>query len=112
MPIEFEVPTLHIQVQERLPEHESRLIRAEQLLTLDEERLVSERRMERGQLWEKAFVDRHVQRDRAALREGSPVLVFVTHSSLIPGKLKLRWSWPYWLLKEHIGAFPLGTLDG
>ena len=50
MPIEFEVPTLRIQVQERLPEHASRLLHVEQLLTLDKERLESESRLERDQL--------------------------------------------------------------
>ena len=68
--------------------------------------------MERDQLRRKAFVDRHTQLDRATLREGSPVLVFTTRSGLMPDKLKLRRSGPYWLLKEHAEAFQLGTLDG
>ena len=71
MPIEFEIPTLQIQVQEQLPEHKYQLIRAEQLLILNEERLDSEHRLERNQLWRKAFVNRHAQRDHATLRENA-----------------------------------------
>ena len=36
MPIEFEIPNLRIQIQERLLEHASQLIRAQKLLELDE----------------------------------------------------------------------------
>ena len=90
MPIQFETPTLCIQIQERLPKHESQLIRAEEFLALDEQRLDSECRVERDQLWWTAFVDRHSQRDRATLQEGPPVLVFSSCSGLMPNKLKLR----------------------
>ena len=41
MPIEFLVPNLRIQVQDRLPEIESEQIRLEQLLNLDEARVRS-----------------------------------------------------------------------
>ena len=40
------------------------------------------------------------------------VLVFATLSGLMPRKLKLRWSGPYWILKEYHDAFQLGTQDG
>ena len=50
MPIEFKIPTVRIQVQEWLPEHASRLLRMEQLLTLDEELLESECHLERDQV--------------------------------------------------------------
>ena len=90
MPIEFEIPTLRIQIQERLPEHASRLLPAEHPLTLDEDCLASGCRLEREQLRRKAFVDCHAQKDRTMLKAGSPVLVFVTCLGLMLGKLKLR----------------------
>mgnify|MGYP000344267829 CR=1 FL=1 len=76
MPIEFVIPTLRIQIHERLLEDESQLICAKKLLGLDEQRLDSERHVERDQLRRKAFVDCHSQQDCAAPWEGSPVLVF------------------------------------
>ena len=111
MPIEFEVPSLRIQVQERLPEDELRITRAEQLLRLDKEKFHSERRLEREHLRHKAFVDRHGRRNVETLRVGTFALVFSTCSGLMSGKLKLRWSGPFWITNTRASAFQLGTLD-
>ena len=105
IPVAFEVPSLRIQVQEHLPEHASQLIKAQKLLELDGKKMDSERHIKHDQLFGKAFVD-------PAVWEGSPVLVFSSRSGLMLGKLKLRWSGPFWITKEHAGAFQLNTLDG
>ena len=57
MPIEFQIPSLRIQVRERMPEEESEQIRLQQLLALGETRVNSLAALELEQLRRKAFVD-------------------------------------------------------
>ena len=99
MPIEFEIPSLHIKIQERLHEHASQLIGAQKLLALDEQRVDNERCVECDQLRRKTFVERYSRHDQITLREGSPVLVFSSRSGLMPRKLKLWWSGPFLIMK-------------
>ena len=57
MPIEFQVPSLRVQVKERLPEFKSEQYRLEQLLELGEHRVASMAQLEQCQRQHKAFVD-------------------------------------------------------
>ena len=59
MPIEFQVPSLRVQVKERLHEAQSEQYRLEQLLELGEQRVTSMAQLEQRQRQRKAFVDRH-----------------------------------------------------
>ena len=59
MPIEFQVPSLQIQIREQLPESQFEQIRLQKLLELGEYRLRSMTVLEQEQRWLKAFVDRH-----------------------------------------------------
>ena len=43
---------------------------------------------------------------------GKPVLVFQTRMGKMPGKLRFRWTGPYWLTREYNGSYQLGTLAG
>ena len=57
MPIEFQKPSLRIQVWERMPEGDSEQIRLQQLLALGETRVNSLTALELDQQRRKAFVD-------------------------------------------------------
>ena len=59
MPIEFQIPSLRIQVKERLSEKESEKIRLATLCELEEHRISSLLQLELEQRRRKAFVDRH-----------------------------------------------------
>ena len=43
---------------------------------------------------------------------GKPVLVFQTRMGKMPGKLRFRWTGPYWITREFNGSYQLGTLVG
>ena len=57
MPIEFQVPTLRVQVTERLDEVKSEQVRKQQLLLLEESRIQAMLALEQKQRQTKAFVD-------------------------------------------------------
>jgi hypothetical protein len=62
-------------------------------------------------LW-KAFVDRHRKRNEERFGIGKAVLLFQSQSGLMPGKLRLRWTGPYSIVKSENGMYQLGTLSG
>ena len=43
-------------------------------------------------------------------RIGKTVLVFQTRMGKIPGKLRFRWTGPFWITREFNGSYQLGTL--
>ena len=45
-------------------------------------------------------------------QDGRPVLVFQKWSRLMPGKLKLQWVGPYWIINGKYSTYSLGTLNG
>ena len=57
--IEFQTPSLWVQVTERLPESQSEQYQLEQLLELGENQLASMAQREQRPRQHKAFVDRH-----------------------------------------------------
>ena len=112
MPVEFQVPSLRIQIRERLPEKQSEHARLQQLLELGEIRVHSMTILEREQRRRKAFVDRHRRIREKDFTIGGPVLVFQTRMGQMPGKLRFRWTGPYWIVDAENGTFTLGTLAG
>ena len=76
MPVEFQIPSLHIQVKERMTEEASERIRLQQLLALGETRVHSLAVLELDQQRRKAFVDRHRGRNEEMFGEGKAMLVF------------------------------------
>ena len=98
MHVEFQIPSLRIQVRERMPEEESQQLRLEQLLALGETRVKSLAALELEQLRRKAFVDRHRGRNEEEFEIGRAVLVFQTCMGKMPGKLRFRWTGPYWIV--------------
>jgi hypothetical protein len=81
----------------------------EQLLRLEEDRIRSMEAMEHEQRLRKAFVDRHRKRNEERFGIGKAVLLFQSRSGLMPGKLRLRWTGPYWIVKSDNGMYQLGT---
>jgi hypothetical protein len=67
---------------------------------------------EHEQQLRKAFVDRHRKRNEQKFSKGKAVLLFQSRSGLMPGKLWLRWTGPYWIVNEDSGTYQLGTLFG
>jgi hypothetical protein len=112
MPSEFIVPSLRIQSENRLNESKSEQARVEQLLRLEEDRIRSMEAMEHEQWLRKAFVDRHRKRNEERFGIGKAVFLFQSRSGLMPGKLRLRWTGPYWIVKSENGTYQLGTLSG
>ena len=43
---------------------------------------------------------------------GKPVLLFQTRMGNMPGKLRFRWTGPFWITKEYNASYQLGTLSG
>ena len=76
MPLEFQIPSLRIQVKERMTEEDSEQIHLQQLLALGETRVHSLAVLELDQQRRKAFVDRHRGRNEEMFGEGKAVLVF------------------------------------
>ena len=91
MPIEFQVPSLRIQVRERLNEKESETIQLAALCKLEEHRIASLLQLEVKQRRRKAFVYRHWRGNEKNLRIGKPVLVVHTQMSSMSGKLQFQW---------------------
>ena len=68
--------------------------------------------MELEQRQRKAFVDRHRKGNEKMFGIGKPVLVFQTRMGKMSGKLRFRWTGPYWITREFNGSYQLGTLAG
>ena len=112
MPVEFQIPSLRIQVRERMTEGASEQIHLQQLLALSETRVNFLVALDLDQQRRKAFVDRHRGRNEEKFGEGKAVLVFQTRMGKMPGKLRFRWTGPYWIVAAEKGTFTLGTLAG
>ena len=111
MPVEFQVPSLRIQIRERLPEEQSEHARLQQLLESGEIRVRSMAILEQEQRLRKTLnVDRHRNTREKDFMVGRPVLVFQTRMGQMPGKLRFHWTCPYWIEGAENGTFSLGTL--
>ena len=90
MPIEFQVPSLCIQIHERLLEGQSEQILPQQLLELGKARVRSIAILEHKQQRRKAFVDRHCGNSEKHFKIGKAVLVFQIRMGQMSGKLQFR----------------------
>ena len=95
-----------------MPEGASEQVRLQQLLALGETWVNSLATLELDQQHRKVFVDRHRGRNEVDFGEGKVVLVFQTRMGKMPGKLRFRWTGPYWIVVAEKGTFTLGTLAG
>jgi hypothetical protein len=74
------------------------------MLRLEEDRIRSMEAMEHEQRLRKAFVDHHWKRNEERFGIGKAVLLFQSRSDLMPGKLRLWWTGPYWIVKADNGT--------
>ena len=95
-----------------MSEKESEKIRLATLYELEEHRIASLLQLELEQRRRKTFVDRHRQGNEREFGIGKPVLVFQTRMGNMQGKLRFRWTGPFWITKEYNGSYQLGTLAG
>jgi hypothetical protein len=79
-------------------------------LGLEEERIRSMEALEHEQRLRKAFVDHHRKRNEQKFGRGK-VILLQSRSGLMPGKLRLRWMGPSWIINEESGMYQLGTLS-
>jgi hypothetical protein len=93
-------------------ESDSEQLRVERLLELEEDHIRSREDLEHEQWLRKAFVDRHRKWNEQKFGIGKAVLLFQSRSGLMPSKLQLCWTGPYWILHEENGTYQLGTLSG
>ena len=110
MPVEFQVPSLRIQVRDRLSEDKFEQIWLQQLLELGKARVHSMAILEQEKRRQKAFMDWHRHACEKDFAVGKAVLVFQTRMGQMPGKLRFRWTGPYWIVGAENGMFQLGTL--
>ena len=110
MPIEFQIPSLQVQVKEMLPESQCEQYRLEQLLELGEKRVASMAQLEQRQWQCKAFVDWHRKGTEKSFSLGKPMLVFQTRLDAMLGKLRFRWTGPFWIIGKFNDTFQLSTL--
>ena len=87
MPIEFQVPSLRVQVKERLLEAQSEQYQLEQLLELGNDRIASMAQLEQCQRQWKAFVDRHRKGLEKELAIGKPVRASYDFGGPVPSGL-------------------------
>ena len=87
MPVDFHIPSLRIQVKERMSEEASERIRLQQLLALGETWVRSLAILELDQQRRRAFMDRHHGRNAKLFSVGKVVLMFQTGMGKMPGKL-------------------------
>ena len=88
MPVDFHIPSLRIQVKERMSEEASERIRLQQLLALGETWVRSLAILELDQQRRRAFMDRHRGQNEKVYAIGKTVLVFQTRMGKMPGKLR------------------------
>ena len=85
MAMEFQIPSLRVQVKERMTEEASERIRESAIGKTQVHNLAV---LELYQQRRKAFVDRHRGRNEKMIGEGKAVLVFQTRMGKMPGKLR------------------------
>ena len=95
-----------------MTEGASEQIRLQQLLALGETWVNSLAAVELDQQQRNAFVDRHRRRNKENFGKGRAVLVFQTRMGKMLGKLRFRWTGPYWIVAAEKRTFTFGTLAG
>ena len=57
-------------------------------------------------------MDRHRHGNEKEFGIEKTVLVFLTRMGNMSGKLRFRWTGPFWITREFNGSYQLGTLAG
>ena len=100
VPVEFEVPTLRVSVEERMTPDQSSVERAYQLEELEEAREDASGQVQRRQAQVKKHHDKKLKKP-AHLHVGDLVLLYDSRYAHFPGKLHTRWLGPYVLRQVY-----------
>ena len=92
MPIEFQDPSLRLQVVEQLNEDESEQHRLRKLVELEEARLHNLWQLKHDQRRRKAFVDRHHHNNEKLFEVDKTVMLFQTKMGQMLGNLRFPWT--------------------
>ena len=106
MLVEFQVPTLRVQVTEM------EWVQKEQLLVLEESRLQAMCALEQKQRLPRTFVDWHRRQKEKSFAVGKPVLVFQNKMGSMLGKLRFWWIRPFWIVDDCNGIYQVVSLSG
>ncbi|GMQ02073.1 hypothetical protein CsSME_00048471 [Camellia sinensis var. sinensis] len=114
LPLEVQIPSLRVAIQESLTEDESARVRLAELETLDERRLYAQQNLE---IYQQRMANAFNKRVRLrSFKKGDLVLMVRTPivvSRRTKGKLEPKWEGPYVIEKVYSnGAYLLITMDG
>jgi hypothetical protein len=93
VPLEFLVPSLHVEAITNMTEHGTVRERIRQLMIMEEDRILARFHQAIQKVREKSWHDRHIKRKK--LKEGDLVLVYDNKSLQHPGKIRMHWLGPY-----------------
>ena len=111
MPVEFEIPTQRVSIEERLPVEESQDARLLQLQKLEEDRMYALEETEKQQA--KRSKKYNAKMKPVVIKEGDLVLMFDSRYMLFPGKFHTRWIGPFTAKKIYPnGSVQLEDMDG
>jgi hypothetical protein len=111
LPIELELPSLRIALEERLDEPTSLEVRIAMLEKLDEIRGQAYLNTAAIQKWCKTYYDSKIK--TKVIKDGDLVLLYDSRFQKFPGKFKIRWQGPYKVVKAYDnGSFDLEDFQG
>jgi hypothetical protein len=111
MPLEFLVPSLRVVEITNITERCTVQERINQLMIMEEDRILAGFHQEVHKARDKSWHDRHVK--RKSFKEGDLVLVYDSKSLQHPGKLRMHWLGPYEVkIVTYGGVVQLKDLGG
>jgi transposase InsO family protein len=111
LPIELEIPTLRIAIEERLDDEASLQNRLSMLEQLDETRAQAYLNNEAIQRHRKTYYDSKLT--PKVINDNDLVLLYDSRFQKFPGKFRMRWFGPYKVLKAYPnGSFELQDFEG
>ena len=103
MPLEFLVPRLHVEAITQMTERGAVQERLNQLLTMEEDQILSGFHQQVWKARDKFWHDRHIK--KKTFKEGDLVFLYDSKSFQHPGKLRMHWLGPYEVKYVTDGGF-------
>jgi hypothetical protein len=120
VPLEFLVPILCVATITQMTERDAIQEIMNQLLAMEEDRILTGFHQQVHKAKGKAWQDRHIK--KKAFKEGDLVLLYDSKSFQHPGKLRMHWLGPYKVkyvidggalqLRDLAGAYLKGIING
>ncbi|KAL3684965.1 hypothetical protein R1sor_002987 [Riccia sorocarpa] len=113
LPIEMDIPTLRVHIQERLKVEDSLQEQRLVLTRLEEERVRVKEEAEILQKKRNERYDRHLKKSCQNISKGDLALLFDSRKQHFPGKLDLNWGGPYSVVEVFDnGSIQLAEMTG